>query len=370
MRHFQAKLPWALGLIGIVWVGSILLLWALDRPQEATFLLKGGFAAAGVALAGGLLQRWGEKMLRRRLLVPAAPPTAERLYRLGRRWLGILLFLGGSWAVLSLWEATDFVALLWRKPWGYLLGVEWSLGHVASSILAMVFAFSLSAWVRTLLEHLLFPRLPWDEGTTYALDRLIHVGLLLLGGLLALRLLGVSGQSLGLVAGGLSVGLGFGLQHLASNLISGLLLLLGREVRRGDHISLGSLSGVVEEIGIRATTLRTAENLLIVVPNARFLSESIVNRTAGDPTMRLEIPISVPGQADPQEVKGVLETVARSQSWALPQPPPQALLKTLGPTTLEFLLLVWIHLREVEALQAQSELNYALWAAFKEKGWR
>uniref|UniRef100_I2Q4A4 Small-conductance mechanosensitive channel n=1 Tax=Desulfovibrio sp. U5L TaxID=596152 RepID=I2Q4A4_9BACT len=160
--------------------------------------------------------------------------------------------------------------------------------------------------------------------------------------LFAMSVLGLSLTSVAVVAGGLSVGIGFGLQTMVNNFISGLILLFGRSVQAGDTIQLGDSTGVVKEVNIRNTEVLTTENATVFVPNAELVSGKIVNWSHRDPSVRRDIGVGVAYGSDTGQVRELLLAAAASCPAVLGNPPATVLHWDFGPSTLDFRLRVWL----------------------------
>ncbi|MFP5257790.1 MAG: mechanosensitive ion channel family protein, partial [Acidobacteriota bacterium] len=183
----------------------------------------------------------------------------------------------------------------------------------------------------------------------------------------AMAVLGVSLTSVAVVAGGLSVGIGFGLQTTVNNFVSGLILLFGRSVQAGDTIQLGEGQGVVKEVNIRNTEVLTNENATVFVPNSELVSGKIVNWSHKDPSVRRDISVGVAYGSDTAKVRELLLAAARECPDVLADPPPAVLHWDFGSSTLDFRLRVW--LADVSgAVTAMSVVRGAIDRLFREAG--
>src|SRR5262245_16079115 len=188
-----------------------------------------------------------------------------------------------------------------------------------------------------------------------------------LGVLLGLKILQVDLTGVAVVAGILGVGIGFGLQNLASNFISGIILLIERPITVGDYVTVGDTDGEVRLISIRSTEIVTRDNISIIIPNSEFVSGRGVTGPHGDPRLRLRVAVGVSYSADVDHVSRVLLEVARRHADILEDPSPQVRLNRFGQSSLDFELLVWIgDPRHQEGVT--SALHYAIRAAFLENG--
>lgn len=186
-------------------------------------------------------------------------------------------------------------------------------------------------------------------------------------GLVALQAWGIDVSSLALVASVLGVGVGFGLQGLVNNFVSGIVITVERPVRVGDYIRIGELTGTVERISARSTQIRTSDNVAIVVPNARLLESEVVNWTLGDPKSRIHVPIGVAYGTDLALARAALLEAARGHPDVLSKPAPEVDLDGFGDSALRLDLEVWTSdPRKQEEIV--SDLNYRIEDAFKRCG--
>lgn len=195
--------------------------------------------------------------------------------------------------------------------------------------------------------------------TTYAVWSLFS--------LLALRILGVSLTSITVIAGGLSVGIGFGLQNVVNNFISGLILLFGRSIQQGDIIEMGGMWCTVKKINIRTTIVETFESAVIMIPNSDLVTTQLTNWTKNNPSLRRDILVGVAYGSDTEKVTQALMHVADEHPNVLKKPEPIVLFSDFGSSSLDFTLRVWVD--DIEnTIQAASEIRFAIDAAFRREG--
>lgn len=217
-----------------------------------------------------------------------------------------------------------------------------SLGSVIAFPLTLLAAWLLSAAIRALLEEDVYPRVTLQRGVGNAVSTALHYALLLGGFLLALGAAGIDLSKFTVLAGAFGVGIGFGLQTVVNNFVSGLILLFERPIQAGDTIELGSLLGQVRKIGIRASTIQTFQGAEVIVPNGNLLSDQLINWTLSNETCRIEIPFGVAYGNDPERVIGVVLEVLREEPRALAEPPPNVLFRGFGDSSLNFEARLWI----------------------------
>jgi small-conductance mechanosensitive channel len=245
--------------------------------------------------------------------------------------------------------------------------VSLSLGGVLSFILVFWLAHLLSGLVCFVLQEDVYPRRKVPEGTAFATFRLIRYSLFTVGFIIGMGLLGVELSKVMVLIGAFGVGIGFGLQNIVNNFVSGLVLLFERPLRVNDTVELGSLRGVVKRIGLRSSVVRTNQGAEIIVPNAQLVSEQVVNWTLSDRNHRLELSIGVNYGANPEDVIQVLEKAATSHPRILKNPPPKALFIEFGENSMNFELQIWSN-RFLDWTQIKSELGVTVYHAIHAAG--
>jgi len=236
-----------------------------------------------------------------------------------------------------------------------------------TAALVVAAAFWISKRLQATIRRRVLARLRLDPGLEFSILRFVHFAVLALSLLFALQMLHVDLTGLAVVAGILSVGIGFGLQNLASNFISGLILLIERPITVGDHVSAGDVDGIVRAINMRSTEIVTDDNISIIVPNSEFISGRVVNWSHGDPTLRLRLAVGVAYASDVEHVREVLLDVAGRCPDVLTEPPPGVEFVRFGQSSLDLELLVWIadpRYRE----SVTTALHFAIRAAFLAEG--
>lgn len=243
---------------------------------------------------------------------------------------------------------------------------ELVFGSIALS-LADLLAFGLTVWlsfllsrvVRFALEEDVYPRLSLERGIPYAASRFVHFLILGLGFFLAVAAMGIDLNRFVLLAGALGVGIGFGLQNIVDNFVSGLILLTERPVQVGDTIETEGLLGEVQRIGIRSSTVRTRTGAELIVPNAQLVSSQVTNWTLSDALRRIEVTVGVAYGTDVSRVLDLLQQVAVENPDVLADPAPQALFRGFGDSSLDFELRAWTGVFD-QFVRVQSDLNVAI----------
>ncbi|MFO1432274.1 MAG: mechanosensitive ion channel [Candidatus Competibacteraceae bacterium] len=330
-------------------------------------VLGGGFLAlvlaASIQVLGGLLAiALRVRPLRRLQMVRHHRNLLERRgYRL-LVWLAVAGWLARWLDYIGLFQpALSFLESVMSARFERG-AISLSLGDIVAFLLTVWVAFLLSVFLRFVLQEEVYPSKGISRGSSYAISSLLHYAILTLGFLVGLGILGMDFTKVSVLLGALGVGIGFGLQSVVNNFISGLILLFERPIHVGDIIEVGDLQGEVRRIGIRASTVRTDRGADIIVPNGQFISANVTNWTLNDQLQRLDLPVSVTYRVAVQEVIKLLETVAAADPRVLQQPSPQGLFVSYGDKSLGFELRVWTD-RFDDAPLMRSELTKALYAA-------
>jgi small-conductance mechanosensitive channel len=241
----------------------------------------------------------------------------------------------------------------------------WTLLYVIALVLVLTF---ISRIVKRWMINTILARRQLELGVRQAIATIFQYAFVLVGFLIILSTAGIDLTTLNVLAGAVGIGVGFGLQNIANNFVSGLIILFERPVKVGDRIQIGDVTGDVSAIGARATTIKTNDNIEIIVPNAEFISSQVINWSHTDRQVRLHIPVGVSYVTDPEEVKAVLLAVAASQPGVLASPPPDVIFKEFGESSLDFDLRVWTSDYITKPIILRSELNFAIRKKFSECG--
>jgi small-conductance mechanosensitive channel len=237
-----------------------------------------------------------------------------------------------------------------------------SFGDVLAFLLTLWVAYLFSNFIRFLLQEDVYPRMRVERGFSYALSSLIHYFILALGFVIGLGVLGLDLTKITVLAGAFGVGIGFGLQSVVNNFVSGLILLFEQPIHVGDTVEVGNLLGEVKRIGIRSSVVHTWQGADIIVPNSELISDKVTNWTLSDQLRRIDLPVGVNYSAPPQEVIKILEQVAAANPRVLKHPPPQGLFVGYGDSSINFELRAWTD-QFANWFQIRSELAVALYDA-------
>jgi len=238
-----------------------------------------------------------------------------------------------------------------------------SLNISVHSILAFLIAiwasFLVSRFLRFLLEEDVYHHFHLAPGIPYATSTMLHYAILLLGFFIALGALGIDLTKITLLAGAFSVGIGFGLQNVINNFVSGLILLFERPIKIGDMIEVSGIAGEVRRIGIRASVIRTADGSEVIVPNGSLISSNVTNWTFSDVLRAIEVSVNVVGGADPQRVFELLKSTAAGHPGVAKEPSPQVYVVNFSAGAIIFQLRVWTD-QYHEWAQLRSDLSVAV----------
>jgi small-conductance mechanosensitive channel len=242
-----------------------------------------------------------------------------------------------------------------------------TIGNLLAFVLTIVGAFVTSRALRFVLEEDVFPRLSLARGIPYAISSILHYAILFGGFILAVSALGMDLTRFTVLAGAFGVGIGFGLQNVVNNFVSGLIMLFERPMNVGDSVQIEDVSGTVERIGIRSSTLRTGEGAQVIVPNASLISGRLTNWTLSNTRRRLDLRVGVAYGTEPEKMLELLLSVARGHQEVLAYPPAAAFFLGFGERALEFELRIWTDQID-EAGRIRSDVALAIHRALADQG--
>lgn len=266
----------------------------------------------------------------------------------------------------------DSVLEVMKASWKYisfpLFEISGTKISVISVLLCIAF-FALSMRLANVAEKFIYRVLKdkdLDVGVKGSIARFTRYAVIIIGALIALDTVGISLSSLAALGAVLMVGIGFGLQNITQNFISGLIILLERPIKVGDKVKVQGVSGQVVEIGARSTLIHTRDDIAIIVPNSQFISEQVVNESFSGEKIRLHLEVGVSYSSDPELVRDCLMEIAKDHPNILNDPEPRVFFKSFGDSSLDFSLTIWVHeLWFYERIM--SDLRFAVMRKFKEK---
>ena len=243
-----------------------------------------------------------------------------------------------------------------------------SLADVFAFVFLVWLSFQISRLICFVLDEDVLPRFTLPGGVPATISRLTHYAIVFLGFVIALAAAGFDLSKLTLLAGAFGVGIGFGLQNMVNNFVSGLIILFERPVRVGDKIELSQdLTGEVTRIGIRASVVKTVDGADVLVPNGNLISNELTNWTLSDRKRRIVIPVGVAYGTKPQKVLDILQGLASAHPEVLREPEPVVFFMGFGESSLNFSLRVWVGHFE-RGFQVSSDLAVAIEEALEEAG--
>ena len=237
---------------------------------------------------------------------------------------------------------------------------------IALAILAATLVVSRIA--RNLIAERLLARTHLAKGARYAVGRVASYVIFFAGAMFALGSIGINVTSLAAFGAAIGVGLGFGLQDIVKNFVAGIIVLLERPVMVGDRIQLDDVFGDVVEIRTRSTIIRTNDDIYLIVPNAKFITETVTNWSFRTGRVRFRIPVGVSYDAKPREVEAALLEAATRNRDVLKDPPPQVWFRGFGESSLDFELLCWTSTMLHRRGGFRSDLNFGIHESLTERG--
>ncbi len=257
------------------------------------------------------------------------------------------------------------IPLAWNQP---LPGVALTLVQLFLLVGLLLAVFWFSARTKTFLFNRLLVNSGLDRSLQYAISQIVSNVVLVAGLFIVLDNAGIHLGTLTVFAGAVGVGVGFGLQNIASNFISGLVILAERPITIGDRVEVAGVTGQVQQIRARSTVILTNDNIAMIVPNTKFIDSPVKNWTYGDPRVRFRIPVGVAYGSDLEQVREAMVDVARNHQSVLSDPAPSVFLNNFGDSSINLELVVWSDQMSNRPSRFRSDLNFGLAKKFKELG--
>lgn len=264
---------------------------------------------------------------------------------------------------------------MFNSVWDILQKPLFNVGGQGISIVSF-FYFLILVFISVVLARLIirflrkrvYSRMEIDKGAQGALSRLVKYGVVIVGVLIGLQMLGVNLSILAFLGGLLGIGLGFGLQNIFQNFACGMILLFEKPVKIGDVVQLDGLMGKVDDIGFRASTIKTFDNESVIVPNSNLVTDTINNLThGGDTSIRLHIPIGVAYGTDVNKVKETLIDIVENREEVMEEPPPKVVFTEHGDSALVFDLRAWVRSAE-DRIKVKDRVREKIDEEFNRKG--
>jgi small-conductance mechanosensitive channel len=249
------------------------------------------------------------------------------------------------------------IPLSWNAP---LPGVTLSLFQIFLLIALLIAVFWISSRTKRFLFDRLLTKSGLDRALQYAISQIVSNVVLIVGIIIVLENTGIHLGALAVFAGAVGVGVGFGLQNITSNFISGLVILAERPITIGDRIEVAGIAGQVQQIRARSTVILTNDNIAMIVPNTKFIDSPVTNWTYGDPRVRFRVPVGVAYGSDVNKVCEALITAAREHPATLSDPAPNVYLEKFGESSIDFELVVWSREMSYRPRRFKSDLNFLI----------
>ena len=281
--------------------------------------------------------------------------------------LAVLVWLKSMLQLLTVYEGvTGAISQILQRPLGFEK-MHFTVGSILGIVVVMIGGYVLAKTAVLFLQIVVLPRVPLQRGLPYAIARITYYVLLLMVALFALSAAGAELNKFTVLTGAMGVGLGFGLQNIVNNFVSGIILLCERPIHVGDTVEIAGLVGVVRRIGARSSTVLTFQGAEVIVPNSNLLSDQVINWTLSSQLRRVDIKVGVAYDSDPERVIKLLADVANSHPGVLMERPPAAFFMGFGENALNFELRFWCS-RQDTWFQLQSDLTVAVAKALREAG--
>jgi small-conductance mechanosensitive channel len=239
---------------------------------------------------------------------------------------------------------------------------------IVVAILSLLVIFAVSRLSQSYFDYKLYPSFGIDPGLGYALNTVFKFIALGIGFLIALNILGINLRFFLVFAGAIGIGVGLGLQNMAANVISGFTIIFGGKIRKGDWIEVGSMLGEVTDIYLRATKVRTRDNIEYLVPNSNIISNTMVNYSLSSPLIRIELPVGVSYRADPRQVEKILLAAAQNEPLVDKTHRPAVRFVEYADSSINFELLVWINVRKTPRRAVRSNLYFVIFEELAKAG--
>jgi potassium efflux system protein len=331
-----------------IYVGAVLYtaFCVISLTLETLLKTKRAQRIAAVRLRGDLIARWGVRII------------------------GSSIIVFWCFVTLALFSIEDQVVALIRRMLRSPLSIGslgFTLGGILTFLLFLWLGFVFASAVQFLLREDILPHFHFSRGIPNVISTLAYYLMILVVFFMALAAGGVELNKFSLITGAFGVGVGFGLQNVVNNFVSGLILLFERPVRVGDTIEVGGMSGEVRRLGVRSCTVLTGQGAEVIVPNSELIANKVINWTLSDQRRRVELPVGVAYGTEPEKVMTLLLDVAAEEKRVLPEPKPVALFMGFGDSALNFELRFWV-IKESEAVPVRSLVALKVAAALRSEG--
>ena len=264
-------------------------------------------------------------------------------------------------------ELIDWLKTTWNFELFHIGNSPFTTKTFILLVLSLFLLFYISSKIRKVLINRVFPRYDLDIGVSQSIATIVRYLLIIIGLIIIFQTTGIDLSTLGLMVGALGVGIGFGLQSITNNFISGIIILFERPIKVGDRVEIENLAGNIVKISARATTIITNDNIAVIVPNSDFINKQVINWSHNNNQVRLNFPVGVSYNEDPEKIRKLLTEVVNANPGVLSLPKPYILFEGFGDSSLNFIVLVWTSEYTDRPKILKSELYYEIFAKFKEQ---
>lgn len=258
----------------------------------------------------------------------------------------------------------------WREVLDFPLvragGILFTVGHLIELAILLGLVFLGELVIRRIFLARVLKRTRLRPSVQFAVQKILRYTVLVLGIYLSLTAVGINLSSLAFLAGALGVGVGFGLQNIISNFVSGLIILAEQPIAIGDRVEVGGTVGRITEISLRSTKMVTNDNICIIIPNSNLITGTVTNWSYGDPRVRTRLPVGVAYGTDVEKLRSLLLDVAGKDPDILKEPVPELLFVGYGDNAINFELAVWSTLTLDKPLRFKSRIYYAMHKVLEE----
>lgn len=266
----------------------------------------------------------------------------------------------------TIWDHLKFIDSWWHYKIFTIQDIPLTIGNIVLGILLLLLARRLASMTSRLIIRRL-QNVVEDRSALSTYSIMINTATLVLFVVIALTVAGIPLSIFTVIGGALAIGIGFGSQNIVNNFISGLILMAEKPIKIGDIVEVGSTSGTVIEIGVRATSIKTVENKIWIIPNSKFLEEAVLNWTNNDSVVRTEVIVGVAYGSDTELVQRISLEVMRSLDFVEQRPAPRVIFDEFGDHALIFKLHFWADNSRIDSYQeCRSQLRFKIEKAFRE----
>ena len=369
-EHFLLYLALGIASVGLTsaMLGFERLASMLLYASLSTFMLVIILRISLLLVSGGIESFMGLEWIRNRkfIQVLGLDEGTKKLQTLTR----IIILVNAVLILMVFWNVFDS----FQDARDTIMGYEFTFGELALSVkmvvlvIVILYLTVIISWViQAFVDSQIMTPRKMERGVKESLKRLIHYGLFTLGFLIAVSMAGLDLQKITILIGALGVGIGFGLQNIVNNFVSGLILLFERPVKVGDIINIDQDWGTIARIGLRSTVFETFDNSEIIVPNADLIAQKVTNWTFSSKIVRVVLPVGVAYGSPLEKVLEILNKAAKEHSEVLSNPAPNSIFEGFGNSSIDFKLRFWVRTID-ERLRVRTEVAVIIDRLFREEG--